>query len=73
MKKKLAGFLAFLFAFGALGACGGKSSNPDSPTSEVTESGNISFTSVFSSDSKKTAAQNESVSFSIDKDISGKN
>ena len=74
MKKKLAGFLAFLFAFGALGACGGKSSNPDAPTSEVTDSGSTaSFKSVFSSNSEKSAAYDESVSFTIDEDISGKN
>ncbi len=75
MKKKLAGFLAFLFAFGALGACGGKSSDPDStPTqSESGENSTAAFKSVFSSDSQKSVAQNESVNFTIDKDISGEN
>lgn len=75
MKKKLAGLLAFLFAFGALGACGG-SNDPSSEApaqSEAGESGEYGFESVYSSTEEKALADNESAVFTVNEDISGKN
>ena len=75
MKKKLAGFLAFLFAFGALSACGG-SSKPSSDSPTQSESGGTvedGFKRVYSSTEEKTLANNESAVFTIDEDISGRN
>ena len=65
MKKKLAGFLAFLFAFGAFGACGG--------SKDKGESGAYSFESVYVSQEEKILKNNESALFTINEDISGKN
>ena len=65
MKKKLAGFLAFLCAFSAFSACGG--------SKDKSESNIYNFESVYDSKEEKTLKSDESAVFTINEDISGKN
>lgn len=61
MKKKLAIFLAALTAFGCMSACGGGSS-----------SGGLSYTTLVAEQESQTLAKDQTLTFNVDKDITGK-
>ena len=64
MKKKLSIFLAALTALGCMSACGGSSGSGGKDTDHVAV--------LVDAQSSKTLASEETISFDINKDISGK-
>ena len=70
MKKKLAIFLAALTAFGCLSACGGSSSDKGNNSTGGGDTEHVAV--LINEQSKKTLASEETVSFDVNKDISGK-
>lgn len=71
--KKIALMMAMILSLGVIGGCGivGGGNSVNSSTSE--DAGNTAFSSVYADEKLKTLAVNDSVTYDINKDISGKN